>query len=72
MIHKLLKSNGERVEGTASHLRGALICLLVSASTVAMDGFARATLWTCQSVPQQYNYNVNGVPVATVRVQLRL
>ena len=64
----ILKSSGETVEGTVSHFRGASICLLVNcASTVAMDGFARATLWT-----NQYNYNVNGVPVATVRVQLAI
>ena len=29
------------VERTASHFRGASICLLASTATVAMDGFAR-------------------------------
>ena len=32
-------------------------CLLVRASIIAMDGFARATLWTNQNTLQQYDYN---------------
>ena len=37
--------NGETAEGTASHFRGASICLLTSASTVAMYGFERLKNW---------------------------
>ena len=40
--------NSETVEGITGHFRGASICLLASTAAVAMDGFARATLWTNQ------------------------
>ena len=38
---------------TASHFQGTSICLLASTATVAMDGFARTTLWT-----NQMGYNI--------------
>ena len=41
-------ASSQTVEETASLFRGASICLLASSVTVAMDSFARTTLWTNQ------------------------
>ena len=49
MIHKLLQvERRDSRRNSKPFFQGASICLLASTATVAVDGFARATLWTNQ------------------------